>query len=56
MLAKSGYNKTDTATQINRASSISRNQLLNKIKTSNTERLPLTVTNNRALPDPQNNN
>ena len=35
---KSGYNKTDTATQINRAISIPRNELLNKIKTSNTER------------------
>ena len=50
-LTKRGYNKTDTATQINRAISIPRNELLNKIKTSNTERLPLTVTYNRTLPD-----
>ena len=35
-LTKRGYNKTDTATQINRAISIPRNELLNKIKTSNT--------------------
>ena len=46
-----GYNKIDTPTQINRAVSIPRNELLNKIKTSNTERLPLTVTYNRFLPD-----
>ena len=50
-LIKRGYNKTDTPTQINRAISIPRNELLNKIKTSNTERLPLTVTYNRFLPD-----
>ena len=50
MLTKRGYNKTDT-TQINRAISIPRNQLLKKTKTSNTERLPLTVTYNRTLPD-----
>ena len=31
--------------------SIPRNELLNKIKTFNTERLPLTVTCNRTLPD-----
>ena len=48
---KRGYNKTDTTTQINRAITIPRNELLNKIKTSNTERLPLTVTYNRTLPD-----
>ena len=36
---------------INRAITIPRNELLNKIKTSNTERLPLTVTYNRTLPD-----
>ena len=35
---KRGYNKTDTATQINRAISIPRKELLSKIKTSNTER------------------
>ena len=46
-----GYNKTDTTTEINRAITIPRNELLNKIKTSNTERLPLTVTYNRTLPD-----
>ena len=46
-----GYNKTDTITQITRAISIPRNELLNKNKTSNTELLPLTVTYNRALPD-----
>ena len=34
-LTKRGYNKTDT-TQIKRAISIPRNELLNKIKTSNT--------------------
>ena len=50
-LTKTGYNKTDTTTQINRAITIPRNELLNKIKTSNTERLPLTVTYNRNLPD-----
>ena len=50
-LTKRGYNKTDTATQINRAITIPRNELLNKIKTSNTERLPLTVMYNRTLPD-----
>ena len=43
-LTKRGYNKKDTTTQINRAISIPRNELLNKSKTSNTERLPLTVT------------
>ena len=42
---------TDTTTQINRAFSISRNELLNKIKTSNTESLSLTVTYKRTLPD-----
>ena len=50
-LTKKDYNKTDTTTQINRAITIPRNELLNKIKTSNTERLPLTVTYNRTLPD-----
>ena len=50
-LTKRGYNKTDTTTQINRAITIPRNELLNKIKTSNTERLPLTVTYNKTLPD-----
>ena len=50
-LTKRGYNKTDTTTQINRAITIPRNELLNKIKASNTERLPLTVTYNRTLPD-----
>ena len=44
MLTKRGHNKTDTKSQINRAITIPRNELLNKIKTSNTERLPLTVT------------
>ena len=48
---KRSYNKKHTTTQINRAISIPRNELLNKIKTSNTERLPLTVTYNRTLPD-----
>ena len=37
-LTKTGYNKTDTTTQINRAITIPRNELLNKIKTFNTER------------------
>ena len=50
-LTKSGYNKTDAATQINRAMSISRNELLCKVKTFSTENLPLTVTYNRTLPD-----
>ena len=50
-LTKRGYNKTNTTTQINRAVTIPRNELLNKIKTSNTERLPLTITYNRTLPD-----
>ena len=50
-LTKRGYNKTDATTQINRAITIPRNELLNKIKTSNTERLPLTVTYNRTLLD-----
>ena len=50
-LTKRGYNKTDTTTQIKRAISIPRNELLNKIKTSNTERLPLSDTYNRALID-----
>ena len=34
-----------------RAISIPRNELLSKIKTSNTEILPLTVSYNRTLPD-----
>ena len=38
-LTKRGYNKTDTATQINRAISIPRTELLNKIKTSDTGRV-----------------
>ena len=35
-LSKRGYNKIDTTTQINRAITIPRNELLNKIKTSTT--------------------
>ena len=50
-ITKRGYNKTNTTTQINRAITTSRNGLLNKIKTPDTERLPLTVTYNRTLPD-----
>ena len=50
-LTKRGYNKKDTTTQIDRAISIPRDELLNKTKTSSTERLPLAVTYNRALPD-----
>ena len=50
-LTKRGYNKTDTTTQINSAITIPRNELLNEIKTSNTERLPLTVMYNRTLPE-----
>ena len=50
-LIKRGYNKTDTTTQINRAISIPRKALLNKIKTSNTEHLPRIVTYKRSLPD-----
>ena len=49
-LTKRDYNKTDTATQIKRAITIPRNELLNKVKTSNTERLQLTVTYNRTPP------
>ena len=48
-LTKSGYNKTDPATQINRATSFPRNELLNKIKISYTERLLLTVPYSRTL-------
>ena len=51
MLTKRGYNKKDTTTQMNRAISIPRNKLPNKLKPSNTERLLLTVTHNRTLPD-----
>ena len=43
-LTKSDCNKKDSTTQTNRAISIPRNDLLNRIKTFNTERLPLTVT------------
>ena len=50
-LTKRGYNKPDTTKQINRAITVPRDELLNKIKTSNTEYLPLTVTYNRTLPD-----
>ena len=50
-LPKRGYNRKDTTTQINRAISILRNKLLSKIKTSNTEHLPLTATYNGTLPD-----
>ena len=54
-LTKRFYNKTDTVTQINRAISNQRNELLKwyKIKTSNTEPLPLTVVYNRTIPDPK---
>ena len=47
-LTERGDNKTDTTTQINRAITTPRNELLKKIKT---ERLPRTVTYNRTLPD-----
>ena len=50
-LTKRSYNKTNTTTQVNRAITIPRNELPNKIKTSNTERLSLIVTYNRTLPD-----
>ena len=50
-LTKRGYNKKDTTTQINRAISIPRNKLLNKMKPSNTEHLRLAVTYNRTLPN-----
>ena len=49
-LTKTDYNKADTATQIDDAISVPRNELLNKIKKSNNERLPLAVTYNRTLP------
>ena len=51
ILPKRGFNKKGTTTQINHAISVSRNKLLNKIKRSNIERLPRTVTYNRPLPD-----
>ena len=51
MLTKRGYNKKDTTTQMNRAISIPRNKLPNKLKPSNTESLLFTVTYNRTLPD-----
>ena len=50
-LTKRDYNKTDTTKEINRAITIPRDELLSKIKTSNTERLPLTVRYNRTLRD-----
>ena len=50
-LTKRDYNKKYTTTQINRTISIPKNELLNKIKTSNTEYLPLAVIHNRTLPD-----
>ena len=50
-LTERGYNKKNITTQINRAISVPRNELLNKIKTSNTESLPPTVTYNRTLTD-----
>ena len=50
-LTKRGYNKTDTTTQINNAITVPKIEFRNKIKTSNTEGLPLTVTYNRTLPD-----
>ena len=46
-LTKRDYNKIDTTTQINRAITIPRNELLNKIKISNTKRLALTVKYNK---------
>ena len=51
MLTKKSYSKPDTTKQINRAFTVPRNELLNKNKTFNTERLPLTVTHNRTLPE-----
>ena len=51
MITERGYNKTDTTTQISRAITIPGNELVNKIKTSNTERLTFIVTYNRNLPD-----
>ena len=53
-LTKRDYNKTDTTKEINRAITIPRDELLSKIKTSNTERLPLTVRYNRTLRDSTN--
>ena len=50
-LTKRDYNKTDTTKEINRAITIPRDELLSKIKTANTERLPLTVRYNRTLRD-----
>ena len=50
-LTKRGYNKTDTTTQIYCAITIPRNELLDKIKTSNTESLPLIAMYNRTVPD-----
>ena len=51
MLTKRHYTKIDPTIQINHAITIPRNDLLNKIKTSNTERLPLTVMYNSTLPE-----
>ena len=51
MITKRDYNNSDTAAQFDRAISIPRYKVLNKTKTSNTERLPLAVTYNRTLPD-----
>ena len=50
-LTKTGYNKADITTQINCVITIPRNKLISKIKISNSERLPVTVTYSRTLPD-----
>ena len=57
-LTKKGYNKTDTAIQINRAITIPRSELLSKIKASNTERLPrnMTVRDLKTIIDNLTNN
>ena len=45
------YYNADITTKINRAISIPRSKVLNETKTSNVERLSLTITYNRILPD-----
>ena len=50
-LTKTGYNKADITTQINCVITIPTNKLISKIKISNSERLPVTVTYSRTLPD-----
>ena len=50
-LTKRGYNKKILQQKSTMLFQFQEKELLNKIKTSNTGRLPLTVTYNRILPD-----